>query len=683
MRCPYCNTELSNDYCSKCGKKVYAPGNPIEADLTLKKKKSKVSSFLILLFLLGLFGGIFFYTINTLDKENVSDNTLNNDKEEMISVMGEYNVPKYLSGNITSKKVNSESKVYEVLDNLSELYQFENPKQEFNISSEKSENITYYRLEQIYNKIKVYGHELVMSVNEFGEVLSITGNYIPNIKISNYFTLKDNEVSNKVKEDMSDAIILSRERIIVPYTNDYLAVYLVYATDGENVFSYLINGSTGEIINKDQDIIFNINYKYSGSGLSSNEFINLDEYQDSMENKVRYRFLDNSRNLEILDGSKLNGFYSKDGNIFIGDITNGEIVISDSSLLSKDIVKTMKNYEEIYDYYYNSLGRKSYDNNGSKISVFLGVNGEEDVNAFYNPLTNQIFIGSYNDESLGNYKSLLAHEFTHGVVSTISSLGENFDKLYKNTTENQSGALSEAYSDILALLIESKSFVMAYNTPLEGIIRRDLSNPNKYLKPSKKNGENYYPNLNGKSVLKYLEDNDMKSLYEYDNGGVHTNSTVIGHAAYLTFKNEAFSSREEMAKVWYNSLFMLTPTSDFEDCALAVIKTAENFGLSENSISIIKSAFYETNILKGGSYKLSGVVKSNGKVLSNVKVSIESVDKQDMKYVKGTDKEGKYEFNDLISGNYDIMFSRTGYQDIVKRIELSEEMNLNIDMIAE
>ncbi len=683
MRCPYCNTELSNDYCSKCGKKVYAPGNPIEADLTLKKKKSKVSSFLILLFLLGLFGGIFFYTINTLDKENVSDNTLNNDKEEMISVMGEYNVPKYLSGNITSKKVNSESKVYEVLDNLSELYQFENPKQEFNISSEKSENITYYRLEQIYNKIKVYGHELVMSVNEFGEVLSITGNYIPNIKISNYFTLKDNEVSNKVKEDMSDAIILSRERIIVPYTNDYLAVYLVYATDGENVFSYLINGSTGEIINKDQDIIFNINYKYSGSGLSSNEFINLDEYQDSMENKVRYRFLDNSRNLEILDGSKLNGFYSKDGNIFIGDITNGEIVISDSSLLSKDIVKTMKNYEEIYDYYYNSLGRKSYDNNGSKISVFLGVNGEEDVNAFYNPLTNQIFIGSYNDESLGNYKSLLAHEFTHGVVSTISSLGENFDKLYKNTTENQSGALSEAYSDILALLIESKSFVMAYNTPLEGIIRSDLSNPNKYLKPSKKNGENYYPNLNGKSVLKYLEDNDMKSLYEYDNGGVHTNSTVIGHAAYLTFKNEAFSSREEMAKVWYNSLFMLTPTSDFEDCALAVIKTAENFGLSENSISIIKSAFYETNILKGGSYKLSGVVKSNGKVLSNVKVSIESVDKQDMKYVKGTDKEGKYEFNDLISGNYDIIFSRTGYQDIVKRIELSEEMNLNIDMIAE
>lgn len=683
MRCPYCNTELSNDYCSKCGKKVYAPGNPIEADLTLKKKKSKVSSFIIILFLLGLFGGIFFYTINTLDKENVSDNTLNNDKEEMISVIGEYNVPKYLSGNITSKKVNSESKVYEVLDNLSELYQFENPKQEFNISSEKSENITYYRLEQIYNKIKVYGHELVMSVNEFGEVLSITGNYIPNIKISNYFTLKDNEVSNKVKEDMSDAIILSRERIIVPYTNDYLAVYLVYATDGESVFSYLINGSTGEIINKDQDIIFNINYKYSGSGLSSNEFINLDEYQDSMENKVRYRFLDNSRNLEILDGSKLNGFYSKDGNIFIGDITNGEIVISDSSLLSKDIVKTMKNYEEIYDYYYNSLGRKSYDNNGSKISVFLGVNGEEDVNAFYNPLTNQIFIGSYNDESLGNYKSLLAHEFTHGVVSTISSLGENFDKLYKNTSENQSGALSEAYSDILALLIESKSFVMAYNTPLEGIIRRDLSNPSKYSKPSKKNGENYYPNLNGKSVLKYLEDNDMKSLYEYDNGGVHTNSTVIGHAAYLTFKNEAFSSREEMAKVWYNSLFMLTPTSDFEDCALAVIKTAENFGLSENSISIIKSAFYETNILKGGSYKLSGVVKSNGKVLSNVKVSIESVDKQDMKYVKGTDKEGKYEFNDLISGNYDIIFSRTGYQDIVKRIELSEEMNLNIDMIAE
>ena len=28
----------------------------------------------------------------------------------------------------------------------------------------------------------------------------------------------------------------------------------------------------------------------------------------------------------------------------------------------------------------------------------------------------------------------------------------------------------------------------------------------------------------------------MESLYEFDNGGVHINSTVVGHAAYLGFK---------------------------------------------------------------------------------------------------------------------------------------------------
>lgn len=687
MRCPYCNTELTtNDYCSKCGKKVYAPGNPIEPSLTLNKKKSKVPSFLFMLLLLGIFACVVYVTMHSLNSEVNNYETPVDNKKELVSVLSEYGVPKYLSGDITLNEVLSENGVYQVLEELSTMYNFKNPKKEFRVSSEVSEGITYYRLEQLYNKVRVYGHELVMSVDGDGKVLSITGNYIPELDVKNYSSIKENEVLGIIKNDINeDVSVLSREMIVVPYDTGGILAYLVYVSNENNLIEYLIDASSGEIINKDDNLVFNIKYKYTGEGLDGSETIYLDEFQNVGVNKLRYRFRDNTRNIEIVDGSNLNVLSSNNNDVIIGDMVDGVLTINSEEYLTKEAISTMKAYEDIIDYYKNSLGRKSYDNKDGKLTVFININDIEsdNLNAHYNKLTNQVFLGSYNGESLSSVKSILAHEFTHGVVSNISSLGENMYKLYKTSVENQSGALSEAYSDILGLIIESKSFVMAYGTPLESVIGRDLSNPSKYLRPDKVNGDNYYPSLGGKSVLKYLEDNNMESLYEMDNGGVHINSTVVGHAAYLSFKNDAYSSREEMAKVWYNSLYMLTPTSDFEDAALAVIKTAENLGLSERSVSIIRDAFYEVNILDSGSYKINGSVKSEGKGLSNVKVVVTNTNKPDIRYVKGTDKEGNFSVSDLVYGTYDITFSREGYTDVTRRIEIREDNTFDIELIRE
>ena len=76
MRCPYCNSELSNDYCPKCGKKVYAPGNPTLETVTIKKKKSAVGSFIIMILLLGIFASVLFYTMDTLNKEGTGEKNI-------------------------------------------------------------------------------------------------------------------------------------------------------------------------------------------------------------------------------------------------------------------------------------------------------------------------------------------------------------------------------------------------------------------------------------------------------------------------------------------------------------------------------------------------------------------------------------------------------------------------------
>ena len=169
--------------------------------------------------------------------------------------------------------------------------------------------------------------------------------------------------------------------------------------------------------------------------------------------------------------------------------------------------------------------------------------------------------------------------------------------------------------------------------PRKNVIKiRDMARPNDYTDPAVKDEKYYFPTdletYNSEWQAKIMknaeeEGSPLEKWQDWDNGGVHTNSGVPNHAAYLMYKNGAFDNMEQMAKVWYNSLFMLTSTSDFEDCAYAVIQTAVNLGLKEDKIEIIKEAFYATKMLEDNMHTLSGVVTDKNKetVISSVQVN--------------------------------------------------------------
>jgi bacillolysin len=57
-----------------------------------------------------------------------------------------------------------------------------------------------------------------------------------------------------------------------------------------------------------------------------------------------------------------------------------------------------------------------------------------------------------------------------------------------------------------------------------------------------------------------------------DNGGVHINSSIINHAAYLTAQD---IGREKLGKIYYRALTTyLTSLSDFSDARQAIIQSA-------------------------------------------------------------------------------------------------------------
>lgn len=147
---------------------------------------------------------------------------------------------------------------------------------------------------------------------------------------------------------------------------------------------------------------------------------------------------------------------------------------------------------------YHRFGRHSYDGDGSQIEVFLRTPAHG-----FSSAPNASWVGGCDliQASSGWAQSdVLYHELTHGVIRHSSDL----------VYQNASGALNEHFSDAMAVLLENWSdpdWVLGEDIPNRGPLR-DLAAP----------GRN--------RMSQFMIDTD-------DKGGVHRNSGIPNHAAYL------------------------------------------------------------------------------------------------------------------------------------------------------
>lgn len=204
---------------------------------------------------------------------------------------------------------------------------------------------------------------------------------------------------------------------------------------------------------------------------------------------------------------------------------------------------------QVYDYYKNTHGRESYDNNGSNIISLTHVNtfgGQSNMNnaawvgdkMIYNDGDGRVFTG------LSGGKDIVAHEITHGVTQNSARLQYS----------GQSGALNESFSDIFGYFIDNDDWLMGedvYTPNIEGDALRSMSEPTKYGQPDEM--KNY---VNTQS----------------DNGGVHTNSGIPNKAGYNTI---TAIGQEKAEKIYYRALTeYLTSRSNFQDAKQALYQSA-------------------------------------------------------------------------------------------------------------
>ena len=235
--------------------------------------------------------------------------------------------------------------------------------------------------------------------------------------------------------------------------------------------------------------------------------------------------------------------------------------------------------QETYDYFLQDHGRKSYDDEDSRMLSYIHV-GTDWFNARWT--------GRYAEFGDGDNNPLtsidiVSHEFTHGVTRNSSNL------IYRN----ESGALNESFSDIFGNLVEEYALGddFSWDVGQDNFLLRDMSDPKRFGDPDTYMRENW-------------------ATGEFDNGGVHTNSGVQNFWFYLLsmggsgtndynndYEVDSMGIDVAAAIAYRNLTVYLGRNSTYADARMGAIWSAEDlYGPCSEEVRQTMAAWYAVGV---------------------------------------------------------------------------------------
>ncbi|EDT86283.1 peptidase M4 family protein [Clostridium botulinum] len=488
---------------------------------------------------------------------------------------------------------------------------------------------THYHTIYEVEGIPVYYGRIVFTTEKDSTMNSING------RVDTVF--ENGNWKNKIKLSKEDAIAKAKADIKDQKSNNEKAELYLYNFEGKPYVVYLVNAMTdsgnwnvfvnaedGSIVNKfdtTPTLVENKDKKLPNAKkikdeaeknetkkANANNVNSVIDVQGQSVKGVGRTSLDGLVNIDLTYG---NGqYYLKDNNrkIYIYDLKNqvseqdisyyvryyygrhDQMLLNRSELVSNynnnfvnnnqvNSVDAYVNMGKSYDYYKNKLSRNSIDNRGMNVKGFVHVDRNY-PNAFWFGPYDSMFFGDGNGiyfSSLAKALDIVGHELSHGVTEKQSNL----------VYANESGALNESFSDIMGTAIEGKNFELGEDCWIPsaqyGPIMRDMKNPARGGQPA------------------HMKDYDRKPMNE-DNGGVHKNSGIINHAAYLIAdgfeKMGAKDSKDIMGKLFYiANCYYWDQTTDFAKCRNDVVRVAKDlYGDNSREVEIVKNAFDKVGV---------------------------------------------------------------------------------------
>ncbi|WP_257348760.1 M4 family metallopeptidase [Pseudalkalibacillus decolorationis] len=474
-------------------------------------------------------------------------------------------VPSFISGKVTKKSIKSKEGIKKFLKENKDLFQLD-PKSDLTLLDVKTDDLgmTHYEFAQSVKGVPVNGAELKVHTDENGKVIAVNGDVHPDapknlqgnvsaninedkaidvawnsINLSPKETHAENAEENVPFKSTVKNTVEKSKLVIYEKDNNY---FLAYKVELQFIYPYPANWKVF-VDAKDGSIVDSYNavadgattgygygvlgdYKELNTYLSGGNYFLYDTTKP-MNGVIEVRTAQN--------GTSLPGPYPVDSN-------NAFTATSQAAAVDAHYYAS-----QVYDYFYNTHNRNSYDNNGSTIRSTVNY-GSNYNNAFWNG--SQMVYGDGDGSTfapLSGALDIVAHELTHAVTDTTANL----------VYQDQSGALNESMSDVFSVFVEREDYLLgedAYTPNRSGDALRSLSNPPAYNQPD--HMDNYY-------------------YTNSDNGGVHTNSGIPNKAGYLTISSIGADKAE---KIYYRALTVyLGPYSNFSDARAALLQSAADY----------------------------------------------------------------------------------------------------------
>lgn len=457
---------------------------------------------------------------------------------------------------------------------------------------------THVRLDQRYKGLPVFGGQVVRQ--QSGQtIISVFGRYFQNVSLDVTPGITAEAASRGAATAQGAGATASGKPVlgVLPLANgQYVLAYQVDVRSPTDIQRYYIDANTGAVAQHHTRVLHLQASAAIGVGtgvLGDQEKVSTSQVAGT------YQAIDVLRPAVAFtvdfhgSATRFNSFFSS-GQLFSSDVaTDSDNVWTDGAVVDAQAYQGM-----FYDYFYKEFGRNGLDDHNLEVVGIAHPLARADASHYSaeivgNYINNASYLGDglmlYGDgdgqqfDYLAGALDVVAHELTHGVTEYTSQLVE----------QDESGALNEAFSDIMATAMEfyfrpdTADWVIGEHVTLAspGYVR-SLSDPRA-----------------AGGVDNYSRIRDIGT--NVDSGGVHDNSTIASHAFYLAVhggtnptsgiavKGVGVANIDHIAKIFYRAwAFMLGPNSQFSDARAATLQAARDlYGSGSDEYAQVQQAW--------------------------------------------------------------------------------------------
>ena len=439
------------------------------------------------------------------------------------------------------------------------------------------------RLEQRHDGLPVFGAQVVRQM--IGRTtVSVFGRFFEGVSLPTTDPVIASVDAARIAERAGGAGAAAGEpRLgVLPFRGQFVLVYRVVVRSPRDVRIYDVNARSGDI--EQSTSRFRTQSPVVGSGVgvlsdpkkvSSSTVTGGYEAVDLLRPAVSFT-------LNFFGSpARLSDFLET------GEVFNSDIARNTSRTWTDGAVVDAHAYQGwVYDYYFKRFGRRGLDDNDRQVISIAHPLAREDA-SLLDPevvglfINNAAYLGDgfmfYGDgdgitfNSFAGALDIVGHELTHGVTSFSSGLD----------FRDEPGALNEAFSDIMGTGIEF-FFLKPGAGPQKG--------PNFLIGEDVVLGApGYVRNLQDPLAAGYPDHYSLRRYIgtDVDDGGVHFNSTIAGHAFYLavsggtnrtsgiTVRGVGLPRIERIERVFYRAFVLLMgPLAQFADARAATLQAA-------------------------------------------------------------------------------------------------------------